>query len=157
MENFIKSLGIKLIFPQGPKCNAVAYYKLTYLLKCDPTNTGIHLEIIKKNSNCDIVFEFLTKYTCLSFAYNGNFSGFDTSGNGVQATAVEGVSYQTILFWILLIFIIYLISFSIYNYRSNPEDGVIKSLPHREFWSAFFFNTIYGCEITYNYIKLKFC
>lgn len=158
MEHGMKSLGLKMTFNNPPKC--ISYpgnYKITYLLKCNPNGTGIILEVVKKISSCEFVYEFLTKYSCLNYAYNGDSSSNENGNNGVIITPINNtsMSYQSLLFWIFFIFLTYLLSFTIYNYRKNPEDGLIKSLPHREFWSAYFSNSLYGFKITYYFIKSK--
>ena len=157
MESFMKTLGVKLTFPEGQKCHfGSGNYRISYLLKCDPNTNGISLEILKRVSRCELVFEFLTKFSCINYAYNGTTSPIPT--NSTNSSALQNdtsISYSTLISWFFGLLFVYAVGFSIYNYRTNPEDGVIKSLPHREFWSSFARNTKYGCEISYNYIKQK--
>ena len=55
----------------------------------------------------------------------------------------------------LIVFTFYIFGLTFMNYRKNPEDGFIKSLPHRSFWGGVCQNTLYGFEISFNFIKKK--
>jgi len=41
------------------------------------------------------------------------------------------------------------------NYRRNPDDGVVKSLPHREFWTDFVDNAMLGSRIISRKVREK--
>jgi hypothetical protein len=57
---------------------------------------------------------------------------------------------------LIVIFSFYCIGCTILNFRSNPEDGMIKALPNREFWTEFFVNVRAGINIAYKHIKTRF-
>lgn len=137
-----------MVFPEGEKCYlGHGNYQLIYLLKCDP-NHELLFDTVRKISNCEIEYNFFTKYSCLHFSYKSSFSLFSSNSE-------SSVTSKGILITIIIIFTIYIVVFSFLNYRKNPEDGLIKSLPHRYFWSSIFDNALHGCEITFNFFKSK--
>ena len=148
MDSLLKIQGLKLTFTEGEKCYlGNGNYQLTYLLKCDP-NQEIKFDTVWKINTCHMEYSFFTKYACVHFAYKSSFSIFSGSSDSM-------FSSKNFVFTLLIIFILYTIGFTYLNYKKNPEDGLIKSLPHRSFWSNLFNNAIFGCEITLNFIKSK--
>lgn len=105
-------------------------YKLSYNLYCDMTEE-IRFKTIRKISTCIYEYHFLTKHACYAnFIHESSFSS------------------KKILFFLILVFSIYCVGFSILNYRNNPDDGLIKALPHRNFWSEFYENVVIGARLT---------
>ena len=101
------------------------------MIYCDLTEE-IKFKTIRKVSTCIYEYHFLSKHACYSnFIKESNFSS------------------KKILFFLIAIFSLYCIGFSAMNYRNNPDDGVIKALPHRDFWSEFYENTLVGGRLTY--------
>lgn len=132
------SLGVKLVFPPGEKCfMSGVKYSLSYHLKCN-LNTELEFTAIKKITSCIYEYHFDTKYAC---PQNFLMPSYWTS--------------KKILFFILFLFTSYCVGFSVMNYRSNPEDGIVKSLPHRMFWREFIENAILGAKIIFNFVKDK--
>jgi hypothetical protein len=111
-------------------------YKLTYLLYCDQSEE-IRFKTIRKVSTCIYEYHFLTKRAC--------YSNFTTS---------SAFSSKVILFYLTIIFSVYCLGFSVMNYRNNPDDGLIKSLPHRNFWIEFIENVKVGASLTL--VKFKY-
>lgn len=142
IDPMLKGKGIKLTFPDGDKCYlGFGSQKLTYMLNCDK-NVDVQFERIEKVTTCIINYHFNTKYACPEFAVN--------------PSSLPNYSPKDILLGLFIISLIYLIGFSYYNNRNNPEDGWIKNLPHREFWSSFFENVGYGMSSSYNKIRSCF-
>lgn len=132
----IKTNGIKLIFNAGDKCymGYAANYQVTYSIKCNPYVED-HLESVNKISPCSYDFIFESKHGC-------------------AVTADE--NSKVILTYISLGLILYILVFSYLNYKENPEDGLMKALPHREFWRSFFGNSVEGFKFTTMFIREKF-
>jgi hypothetical protein len=149
LDSLIKTQGLKLVFPDGDKCYlGTGNYKLIYMMKCDP-NQDLVFDTVRKISTCEIEYNFFSKYACIHFSYKNSFSIFSSNGDSV-------FSSKNIVIWILILLIFYLIIFTYLNYKKNPEDGLVKSLPHREFWTNCFSNFFYGWEVTITYLKTKF-
>ena len=125
-----KNTGIKLIFPPGEKCFMSTFeYKLTYLIYCDMSEE-IRFKTIRKVSTCIYEYHFLSKHACyVNFNKDSAFSS------------------KKILFYLIGIFSFYCIGFSFMNYKNNPDDGIIKALPHRDFWREFLENVRIGASI----------
>lgn len=148
LDSLIKTQGLKMIFPAGERCYlGHGNYQLVYLLKCDP-NHELMFDTVRKISNCEIEFNFFTKYSCLHFSYKSSFSIFSSTGE-------SSITPKGILITMIIVFSIYLTVFSFLNYRKNPEDGLIKSLPHRSFWSSILENALHGCDVTINFFRSK--
>ncbi len=106
-------------------------YKLSYIIYCDLTEE-IRFKTIRKISTCIYEYHFVSKHACYSnFIKDSSFSS------------------KKILFFLIVIFSIYCIGFLVMNYRNNPDDGLIKALPHRNFWNEFLENTSKGARLTY--------
>lgn len=132
------NFGVKLTFPPGEKCFMSAIsYSLSYHMNCN-LNKEIEFTSIKKISSCIYEYHFETKYAC---SINFITSSIWTSKN--------------VLLIIFFLFTFYCVGFSVMNYRKNPEDGVIKSLPHREFWREFFDNANVGASIIFKFVREK--
>lgn len=92
----------------------------------------IRFKTIRKISTCIYEYHFLTRHACYStFIKESSFSS------------------KNILFVLIAIFSLYCIGFSAMNYRKNPDDGIIKALPHRNFWSEFYENVTIGARLSY--------
>lgn len=142
----LKTQGLKLTFPEGERCYlGKGNYQLSYLLKCDPQQE-LQFDTVRKEGVCIIEFNFFTKYACLHFSYKSSSSIFSSSGDSILTS-------KNILLTLVIVSILYVIVFTFINYRKNPEDGIIKSLPHRSFWSSFFDNSLYGYEICRNLLN----
>lgn len=137
IDNNIKSKGVKLVFSGGDRCYlGSSNYEMSYVMKCD-VNKEIEFETIYKLQSCKYEYHFNTKYACPN-----NFSSSHTLFNS-----------KAILFYLIILFSVYCVGFSYKNYRENPEDGVLKAFPHREFWSDFFENARIGVKIIVRSIK----
>jgi hypothetical protein len=134
------SKGVKLIFPPGDRCNfSGAPFQLSYVLNCDESKE-IDFNTILKLGTCNYEYHFYTKYGCQS-----NFQRTDSN-----------FTSKKILFIIILTFSLYCIGFSYINFKNNPEDGLMKALPHRDFWLEFLENTQLGANVIYKYVKNRF-
>jgi hypothetical protein len=109
---------------------------VTYIMRCD-MNKEIEFESIVKRQSCSYDFYFATKWACQS-----NFISHGSNFNS-----------KNILIYLIIIFSMYCVGFSFMNYRNNPEDGLLKSLPHREFWRDFIENAGLGAGIIVKKIK----
>lgn len=129
-----KGNGIKLNFVSGDKCYIEhnSNYQVSYSIKCNPNILGGELKAVNQLMNCNYEFVFESQYGC--------------------AIIAEGTSI-TILFNLVLVIICYLILFTYMKYKENPEDGILKALPHKEFWLNFFSNSYLGFQITLNFIS----
>lgn len=138
----VKSKGIKLQFPEGEKCYlGVGNHKLVYILNCEK-NVEVQFERIEKISTCVIEYYFNTKYACQEFAVNNDSNNI-------------AVDSKMLLMVLGVVFTIYCIGFTFVNMRNYPEEGLIKNLPHREFWSNLFEYSIHGCSVSSNLIMSK--
>lgn len=136
-DNDIKTNGIKLTFQSGERCmnSYNSQYILTYTIKCDPNEEG-KLETVKKVNICGYDYVFSSKYGCPIGSISSSFS-------------------KTILFYLFIAFSLYVCFFTYINYKENPEDGLIKALPHRIFWREFIETAYFGAIIIYDFIKGK--
>ena len=140
IDPLIKSKGIKLSFPEGDKCYlGVGNHKLTYILSCDK-NIEVQFERIEKVTTCTIEYHFMTKYACLEFAISSSWNYLNS---------------KTILAIMVVLIAWYFIGFTYYNMKSNPDEGLIKNLPHREFWSNFCEYASLGISTTLSFINSK--
>ena len=114
-------------------------------MKCDE-NEDIKFVSADKVNACTVEYHFNSKYACQS---SGIKLGFSFVSDGSMFTP------KNILITSGLIMFFYFILFTYFNYKRNPEDGLIKSLPNREFWSNFFENISVGCNATSNCFKAK--
>jgi hypothetical protein len=131
--------GLKLIFPPGDRCSfSGSPFQLSYVLNCDESKE-IDFNTILKLGACNYEYHFYTKYGCQS-----NFIRADSN-----------FTSKKILFMIFLSFCLYCIGFSYKNFKNNPEDGLMKALPHRDFWLEFFENTQIGANLIYKYVKSR--
>ena len=141
IDSMIKSKGIKLHCPEGDRCYlGVGNHKLSYVIGCDK-NIELQFERIEKLTTCMIEYHFISKYACIEFA--------------VTANSMLSLNSKTILAVIIISFSWYCIAFTYCNMKNNPEDGFMKNLPHREFWSNFFDYISHGFTTSVNYIKSK--
>lgn len=125
-------------FPPGEKCfMSTIEYKLTYYLNCD-MNKEMEFSSIKKVTSCIYEYHFSTKHACYE-----NFISESSWGP------------KKILFILIASFLFYCLGFSFMNYRRNPDDGVIKALPHRDFWIEFVDNAMLGSRIISRKVKQK--
>lgn len=129
---------MKLSFPPGDMCFfGGGKFNLVYILECD-TTVDSQLFSVTKKQMCDYEFKFKTKMACqTNFEKSSSFSS------------------KGILFALIALFSVYCLGFFLKNYRENPEDGVMKALPHREFWSNFIENANYGLRIILRFAKNK--
>ena len=101
-------------------------------------NTEIEVESILKLQSCAFEYHFKTKYGCPeTFVRNESFGS------------------KQILIWFVVLFSLYCVGFSVMNYRSNPEDGLMKAFPHRDFWLEFFDNAAHGVKVVVRVAKSK--
>ena len=112
-------------------------YKLTYYLNCD-INKEMEFTAIKKVTSCIYEYYFATKHACIENFISESFW-----------------SSKKILFVLAASFLFYCFGFSFMNYRRNPDDGVVKALPHREFWVEFADNAMVGSRIISRKFKEK--
>jgi hypothetical protein len=121
MDKDNKSKGLKLDVPEGGVCNMNRdrFYKVTYHLMCDLAVEGVFNNVVKAD-DCTYEFYFLSKYGCYSTYYKN------------QSYLTTYVINVMILSCILGA---YCIGYMMFNYRKNPEDGLVKALPHRSFWT----------------------
>jgi hypothetical protein len=142
IDQIVKAKGIRLTFPDGDKCYlGFGSQKLTYILNCDKM-VDVQFERIEKVTTCIVNYHFNTKYACPEFA--------------VSPASSFKYSPVDILLGLVILFLIYLVGFTYSNYKNNPEDGLIKNLPHRDFWSNFFENISFGMSSSFNYIRSLF-
>lgn len=64
-------------------------------------------------------------------------------------------SSTTILFYIIIAFLLYLSVFTYLNYKENPEDGIIKAFPHKEFWAEFIDSVKVGINLSAEFTRQK--
>ena len=142
-----ENAGIKLKLQLGDKCYpSGTNYSVEYHMHCDPTQELLFTNVLKI-SNCDYHYVFSTKYGCLSAADKGYLSIFtNTSGE---------VSSFRILLFLCLIFTCYVGIFIVINYRKNPKDGLVKGIPHRQFWIKFLNYAYFGANNTAKLIVRK--
>jgi hypothetical protein len=132
------SKGLKMSLPPGDLCFfGGGKFNLVYLLECDTTVDAQLISVTKKQL-CDYEFKFKTKSAC-----QANFE------------KASSLSSKGILLALIVLFSVYCLGFFLKNYRENPEDGVMKALPHREFWSNFIENASYGCKTILKFAKNK--
>jgi hypothetical protein len=132
------SLGVKIAMPPGDKCYfGGGSYQLTYFLTCDP-NYEMNFDTIIKLQTCNFEYHFKTKFGC-------------------PETFVKSEAFgsKSILVGLIFIFSFYCIGFSFLNYRSNPEDGLMKAMPHREFWMEFIDNAMHGVRVMGKFARNK--
>lgn len=137
-----KSHGIRMVFKsKGGSCinSFQTLNSLVYSLKCDPNAEDVNLTSMLKINNCSYEFIFTTKNACVY----GNSYLF------IFASA------KTILMVIVLALSFYLVCFTYLNLRNNPDDGVLKSIPNREFWIEFIECVGIGVRVTINRITGK--
>lgn len=135
-------LDLKLTFDQGDKCFFArdSYFHLDYVFKCSP-GKEIEFSNVEQSAGCSYHLIFFTKYACADILPPGG------SGGNIFTSS------KTILLILVFLFGVYLTGFTYKNYKENPEDGVIKALPHRDFWKEFFINTRAGVNFVYNKMK----
>ena len=95
-------------------------------------------QTIMKLQTCNYEYHFKSKYGCQNSFIKGNI-----------------INSTIILFLFVVLFSLYCIGFSFLNYRNNPEDGLMKAFPHREFWGTFFDNAIHGVKVITKLVKAK--
>lgn len=132
------STGVKITLPPGDKCYfGGGSYTVSYLLFCDLIH-DIDFDTIIKSQTCNFEYHFRTKYACPQAFIKSEVFGS-----------------KSILLGLIFIISFYCIGFSFLNYRSNPEDGLMKAMPHREFWMEFFDNALHGVKVIVRYAKNK--
>jgi hypothetical protein len=139
LEHVSQNKGIKLTFPPGERCfMGNSGYQLTYLLKCDMSKE-LEFETIVKSATCNYEYHFNSKYGCSdTFIHPGSW-----------------YSSKRILLYLVIMLCLYCAGFSFLNYKLNPEDGMVKAFPHREFWKTFFDDAISGAKIVYSKAREK--
>lgn len=129
--------GIKLIFnTKGGQCpnSYNNLLSLTYTLKCDESFVDASLESLLKIDSCNYNFVFHTNAVCFH----------------LQSSLMSILIKFEAIFMIILL--CYLVFFTYFNYKKNPEDGVIKAFPNRDFWVEFIDCVIVGIKISFKYI-----
>lgn len=94
--------------------------------------------LIKKITSCIYEYHFATKHACY-----------------VNFISESAWGPKKILLILVATFIIYCIGFSYMNYKNNPDDGIIKALPHRDFWVEFIDNAMLGSRIISRTVREK--
>ena len=141
-----KNLGISFSLGSGEMCTYSASentYQVEYQLHCDSTKEFEFTNVMRVNG-CRYQFIFLTKYGCPSAV-----------SKGFLDSLFFGISASTLLLFLTMISLAYLMLFSYFNYRRNPKDGLVKALPHRQFWQKFFGYAMLGVKVTVQKIKRK--
>ena len=124
-------------FSPGDNCYlGGGLHEINYIMRCD-MNKEIDFETMVKRQNCSYDFHFGTKWACPS--------NFLSSGSHFNS--------KSILIYLIIIFCVYCVGFSFKNYRNNPEDGLLKALPHREFWADFIDNAKLGVNLIVKKVK----
>lgn len=138
LDNDIKTNGIRLSFESGERCISSfgQQFSLNYTIKCDPSQIS-KLETVRKVTACNYDFVFSSKYGCPTSFISSNSNS------------------KSILFYLSLVFCIYLVGFTYINYRNNPEDGLVKALPHRDFWREFAEYAVDGYRFSLDFTKSK--
>lgn len=146
IDSVIKTIGVKINLPDGEKCYVgKGNHKVTYIMKCDASETLKFVKADKINA-CTVEYEFLSKTACQLGWFRFSFS-FTSDGSLITPKNI----LITCGFGLFLYFVL----FTYYNYKRNPEDGLVKALPNREFWSEFVTNVGEGFSVTCNYFKRK--
>jgi hypothetical protein len=146
IDSIIKTLGIKITLPDGERCYiGSGNHKVTYIMKCD-TNEELKFLSADKINACTVEYHFSSKYACQTSGIKFSFS-FVSDGSVFTPKNIL-VTLTSILF-------LYFVLLTYYNYKRCPEDGMIKALPHREFWSGLISNINEGCSVTFSFIKSK--
>ena len=121
--------GLKLNFGiPGSGC-ASSFDKMNYLIysiKCDYTKE-ITFEDVNKIDICKYEFVFSSKYAC---------------------PISSSITSYSILKFMLIVGLIYIIVFTYINFKNNPEDGLMKAFPNREFLGYFFECVVEGFRVT---------
>lgn len=132
-----KSSGIKLTFGQGEKCylGFNSYYQVIYTLKCNPY-AETKLETVNKLSTCTFEYVFESKHGCATSS-GGSFGS------------------KTILMYLIIAMSCYLMLFSYLNFKQNPEDGLMKAIPHRAFWREYLECMGHGANKSVEFVKEK--
>lgn len=136
----IPNNGLKLIFKNpGTSCTGSvnSNNSLIYTIKCDQ-NVETMIESVRKINNCSYDIVFVSKYGC--------------PNSNIFSKYYKPVTF---LYYIFIIFFVYIAFFTYINFRKNPEDGLIKSFPHRDFWRSIFPNAIEGIKVSVAFIKSK--
>lgn len=141
IDSEIPNNGLKLIFKNtGTACtgNNNTNNSLIYTIKCDQ-NIDTVIESVRKINNCSYDIVFVSKYGCPS--------------SNIFSKYFKPITY---LYYIFIIFFIYITLFTYINFKRNPEDGLIKSFPHRDFWRNFFTYSVEGFKVSASFFKKKF-
>lgn len=145
-DNIIKTLGVKLTLPDGERCYlGKGNHKMVYNMKCD-LNEELKFVSADKLNACSVEYNFSSKYACQLTGFRISFS-FVTDGSVFTP--------KNILVTISFVFFLYFVLCTYYNYKRNPEDGLIKSFPNRDFWSNLIGSISEGCSTTYRFFKEK--
>jgi len=138
IDRSVPNKGVKIIIPGGDRCYvATSQYTVEYVMKCD-MNKEIEFETIVKKQYCGFEYHFASKYACPAYF--------------IQESSINS---KKILFFLIIIFTLYCIGFSYKNYRENPEDGILKAFPHREFWGNFIDDARHGANVVVRNIQEK--
>ena len=129
---------LSLEFKEGDKCfiNSRENFHVEYIVKCSHTRI-IELTNVEQSAGCYYKLYFNTQFACPEYVTGG----------------ISFKSSKTILCFIVIMFTLYLATFTYKNYKQAPEDGVIKALPHREFWREFFSDVRRGVNVSYETVK----
>ena len=127
-DNKINGLSLKL--QSGGKCynysanpntrlggSSIDNYSTSYKISCNSSSETKLINVLKIN-NCNVEYYFESKHAC-------------------EIISSSGLSSKTILLLTFLSLCLYISIFGYFNYKQNPEDGVMKAFPHRSFWREF--------------------
>lgn len=139
-----KTKGIKILLPKGEKCyfGYNSYFQVSYSIICNSSLNESRLVNINKNNSCNYEYIFQSKYGC----------PVDNIVNDTSKSILNTI-YNTpknILMYLSLGLIVYIFVFGYLNYKQNPEDGIMKAFPHRNFWREYVENIRCGINICYN-------
>ncbi len=135
--------GYKITLPPGDKCYISSKtYDVKYKLICDP-HRELEFTNVTHPTGCSYEFVFITKHACPGVTFTNN-----NNNNNDNSYTSRGI-----LFIIIIGFVVYCAGFSYMNYKKSPEDGLFKSLPHRDFWREFFYDANVGARVLFDKSK----
>jgi hypothetical protein len=136
-----KSKGVKLNLPEGGVCamDPNKFYKVYYQVNCDLGVEGEFTNVVKLD-DCTYEYHFTSKHGCY------------TKHTQYLLTFTSMTTYIIVVSFLM---VIYCIGFMVLNYRTNPEDGIIKALPNRPFWTKLIEKSEDSITGLYNLVKRK--